>query len=84
MYLFIIISMNTNIKILLNRKSKVFLNIFGEHGDTGDRMLERSETNRDKFERNQVDVFRIEAVQLKKIKKIRIGILLFAELKVKS
>ena len=32
----------------------IFLNIFGELGDTGDRPLEESKTNRNKFERNQV------------------------------
>lgn len=34
--------------------ANIFLNIFGELGDTGDRPLEESKTNRNKFERNQV------------------------------
>ena len=34
--------------------ANIFLNIFGELGDTGDRPLEESKTNKDKFERNQV------------------------------
>ena len=34
--------------------ANIFLNIFGELGDTGDRLLEESKTNKNKFERNQV------------------------------
>ena len=36
--------------------ANIFLNIFGELGDTGDRPLEKSKSNRDKFERNQVSL----------------------------
>lgn len=36
--------------------ANIFLNIFGELGDTGDRLLEESKSNRDKFERNQVSL----------------------------
>ena len=36
--------------------ANVFLNIFGELGDTGNRPLEESKSNRDKFERNQVSL----------------------------
>lgn len=32
----------------------VFVNLFGERGDTGERPLSQSKTNRNKFERNQV------------------------------
>jgi hypothetical protein len=53
--------------------SDVFLNIFGDFGDTGERWLQKSETNKNRFERNQTDVFRIEAVSLKHLKKVRIG-----------
>ena len=38
--------------------ANIFLNIFGELGDTGDRPLEESKSNRDKFERNQVSLGR--------------------------
>ena len=34
--------------------ANIFVNIFGELGDTGDRPLEESKTNKNKFERNQV------------------------------
>ena len=51
----------------------MFINIFGDYGDTGERPLEKSSTNKNKFERNQLDVFILEAVKLKKIRKIVIG-----------
>ena len=54
--------------------ANVFINIFGDLGDTGERSLERSETNKNSFERAQIDVFKIEAVTLKQLKKIRIGL----------
>ncbi|CAF2821092.1 unnamed protein product [Rotaria sp. Silwood2] len=53
--------------------ANVFINIYGECGDTGVRPLEYSLQNKNKFERNQVDSFIIEAVLLKQIQKIRIG-----------
>ncbi|CAF0768261.1 unnamed protein product, partial [Didymodactylos carnosus] len=52
--------------------ANVFLNIFGDLGDTGERPLEYS-SNINKFESGQVDTFTIEAVTLNKIKKLRVG-----------
>lgn len=34
--------------------ANVFLTIFGDRGDTGERKLEKSETHFDKFEKGQV------------------------------
>jgi lipoxygenase homology domain-containing protein 1 len=68
-----LVDVQTGNKTSAGTNANVFLNIFGEFGDTGDRWLNKSETHKDKFERNQLDVFRVEAVQLRKIKKIRIG-----------
>ena len=34
--------------------SNVFICVYGEHGDTGEQKLEKSETHMDKFERNNV------------------------------
>jgi lipoxygenase homology domain-containing protein 1 len=34
--------------------ANVFLTIFGQNGDTGERQLSKSETHSNKFERNQV------------------------------
>lgn len=35
--------------------ANVFLNIYGENGDTGERQLKDSASNMNKFERNQVN-----------------------------
>ncbi|CAF5099834.1 unnamed protein product, partial [Rotaria sp. Silwood1] len=53
--------------------ANVFINIYGDYGDTGVRLLEYSLQNTDKFEKNQLDSFIIEAVTLKQIRKIQIG-----------
>jgi hypothetical protein len=34
--------------------ANVYLTIFGDYGDTGEKKLVKSETHMDKFERNQV------------------------------
>ncbi|KAL4225451.1 Lipoxygenase y domain-containing protein 1 [Mactra antiquata] len=52
--------------------ANVFLTIIGDKGDTGERKLAKSETNFDKFENNQTDVFKVEAADLGKVYKIRI------------
>ncbi|XP_078580092.1 lipoxygenase homology domain-containing protein 1-like isoform X2 [Branchiostoma floridae x Branchiostoma japonicum] len=52
--------------------ANVFINIFGENGDTGERKLNKSETHMDKFERGQVDKFQLEAVDLGKVFKVKI------------
>eukprot|EP00794_Sanderia_malayensis_P016965 gene16965-18674_t len=52
--------------------ANVFLTMFGENGDTGERQLRKSETHKDKFERKQEDVFFVEAVDLGYIHKITI------------
>jgi len=36
--------------------ANVFLTIFGENGDTGERQLSKAENNKNKFERGQVGV----------------------------
>ena len=53
--------------------ANVFINIFGDYGDTGDRILDKSTTHKNKFERKNLDTFFIEAVKLRKIRKIIIG-----------
>lgn len=68
-----IVEVETGKKFGSGTDANVFLNLFGDYGDTGDRPLARSKTNRNKFESNQVDVFNVEAVQLKHFQKIRIG-----------
>ncbi|CAF1547842.1 unnamed protein product, partial [Adineta steineri] len=50
----------------------VFCTIYGDKGDTGERELSRSETHRDKFERKQMDRFKIESADLGNIYKLKI------------
>ncbi|XP_043570379.1 lipoxygenase homology domain-containing protein 1-like [Chiloscyllium plagiosum] len=52
--------------------ANVFLTIYGDLGDTGERKLSKSETHTNKFERNQVDTFTMEAVDLGQVFKIKI------------
>ncbi|KAI3372735.1 hypothetical protein L3Q82_023197 [Scortum barcoo] len=52
--------------------ANVFLTIYGDLGDTGERKLSKSENNKNKFERGKVDKFTIEAVDLGQVFKIRI------------
>uniref|UniRef100_A0A8C9F6U1 Lipoxygenase homology domains 1 n=1 Tax=Pavo cristatus TaxID=9049 RepID=A0A8C9F6U1_PAVCR len=52
--------------------ANVFLNIYGDLGDTGERKLSKSETNFNKFERGQEDMFTIQAVDLGILYKIKI------------
>ncbi|XP_057675207.1 lipoxygenase homology domain-containing protein 1-like isoform X3 [Corythoichthys intestinalis] len=52
--------------------ANVFLTIYGDLGDTGERKLNKSENNSNKFERGAVDKFTIEAVDLGQVFKIKI------------
>jgi hypothetical protein len=67
------VEIQTGNKLRGGTDADVFVNIFGDMGDTGERWLRKSETNKNKFERGQTDVFHIEAVSLKHLKKVRIG-----------
>lgn len=53
--------------------ARVTLKIFGKNGDTGDRALKSSLTNKNKFERGRLDEFVLEADDIGKIEKIKIG-----------
>ncbi|XP_062867638.1 lipoxygenase homology domain-containing protein 1-like [Trichomycterus rosablanca] len=52
--------------------ANVFITIYGDMGDSGERKLSHSENNRNKFERGAVDTFSLEAVDLGEVFKIRI------------
>ncbi|XP_071008463.1 lipoxygenase homology domain-containing protein 1 [Oncorhynchus clarkii lewisi] len=52
--------------------ANVFLTIYGDLGDTGERKLSKSETNGNKFERGAVDKFTIEAVDLGQVFRMKI------------
>ncbi|XP_031425771.2 lipoxygenase homology domain-containing protein 1 [Clupea harengus] len=52
--------------------ANVFLTLYGDLGDTGERRLRKSEGNSNKFERGAVDKFTIEAVDLGLVFKVKI------------
>ncbi|CAF3698383.1 unnamed protein product [Rotaria sp. Silwood1] len=52
--------------------SKVFLTIYGQNKDSGERQLIKSKTNKNPFERKQEDIFEIKAPSLGKLTKIKI------------
>ncbi|XP_060561299.1 lipoxygenase homology domain-containing protein 1-like [Ruditapes philippinarum] len=52
--------------------ANVFINLYGDVGDTGERQLKDSSTNTNKFERKQEDVFIVKAIELGKLGKLEI------------
>ncbi|KAH8871549.1 Lipoxygenase homology domain-containing protein 1 [Schistosoma japonicum] len=71
--------MNTyEVKIITGNRTfagtdaSVYLTLYGDNGDSGERKLTKSLTHRNKFERGQTDVFQMEIVDLGKINKVRI------------
>ncbi|KAM6985878.1 lipoxygenase homology domain-containing protein 1 [Aplochiton taeniatus] len=52
--------------------ANVFLTIYGDLGDTGERKLRKSENNTNKFERGSTDKFSVEAVDLGQVFKIKV------------
>jgi lipoxygenase homology domain-containing protein 1 len=62
----------TGDKALCGTNANVFCVIYGDRGDTGERKLSHSETHSDKFERKQMDRFRIESADLGNIYKMKI------------
>ncbi|KAJ8306143.1 hypothetical protein KUTeg_016688 [Tegillarca granosa] len=53
--------------------ANVYVQIFGERGDTGRRRLLSSQSNTRKFEQGAIDQFEIEAVDLGKLEKVKVG-----------
>ena len=51
--------------------ANVYVHIFGREADTGRLPLVASKTHKDKFERGNVDVFDIEAIDVGQIERIR-------------
>jgi hypothetical protein len=52
--------------------ANVYLTIFGEMGDSGERKLLKSETHQNKFERNHEDIFNIEAANLGQLQRVKV------------
>ncbi|XP_047236335.1 lipoxygenase homology domain-containing protein 1 isoform X3 [Girardinichthys multiradiatus] len=66
------VSVRTGDRYGAGTDANVFLTIYGDLGDTGERKLAKSENNKNMFERGEVDRFTIEAVDLGQVFKIRI------------
>ncbi|XP_066919799.1 uncharacterized protein [Clytia hemisphaerica] len=63
----------TGNKMNCGTTASVRINLFGEYGDSGDRPLFKSRTNKEPFKRNQVDVFNLDCMSLGKLSNIRIA-----------
>uniref|UniRef100_A0A672IB87 Lipoxygenase homology domains 1a n=1 Tax=Salarias fasciatus TaxID=181472 RepID=A0A672IB87_SALFA len=53
--------------------ASVFLNVVGDFGDTGERLMITSKNNVNKFEKGNHDEFLIEAVSLGQVRRVRVG-----------
>ncbi|XP_072045883.1 lipoxygenase homology domain-containing protein 1-like [Amphiura filiformis] len=53
--------------------ANVYINLFGEDGDTGETFLEKSKNNKNKFERGDTDEFEVKIPKVGAIQKIKIG-----------
>ncbi|XP_037364471.1 lipoxygenase homology domain-containing protein 1 [Talpa occidentalis] len=53
--------------------ANVFITLFGTKDDTGMTLLKSSKTNSDKFERDSIEIFTVEALDLGDLWKVRIG-----------
>uniref|UniRef100_A0ACB8FDY3 Uncharacterized protein n=1 Tax=Sphaerodactylus townsendi TaxID=933632 RepID=A0ACB8FDY3_9SAUR len=53
--------------------ANLYITLYGERGDTGVRKLQNSLTTGEKYQRNKVDSFLVEAVSLSHLKKIVVG-----------
>lgn len=68
-----VLSTHTSDKRGSGTDANVSVIIFGEHGDSGEIALKKSETNWNKFEKGQTDVFLInDRLSLGKLQKLRI------------
>ncbi|XP_065068759.1 uncharacterized protein LOC135694043 isoform X2 [Rhopilema esculentum] len=63
----------TGDKLGAGTSSDVKINLFGQYGDSGERPLIRSKSNKNPFERKQVDLFIIDSIFLGELRSIRIG-----------
>ncbi|KAG5195720.1 hypothetical protein JEQ12_012015 [Ovis aries] len=53
--------------------ANVFITLFGTQDDTGMTLLKSSKTNSDKFERDSIEIFTVETLDLGDLWKVRIG-----------
>ncbi|KAL3869892.1 hypothetical protein ACJMK2_042519 [Sinanodonta woodiana] len=63
----------TGQKFKAGTDASVFIQLFGEWGDTGRRRLMESKTNSNKFENGSRDLFELQAVDLGKLVKVKVS-----------
>uniref|UniRef100_A0A8C9PQE2 Oxygen-regulated protein 1 n=1 Tax=Spermophilus dauricus TaxID=99837 RepID=A0A8C9PQE2_SPEDA len=67
------IHIHTGTKPGAETESNVFINLIGTRGDSGNRKLHQSQSNKTNFQRGQVDIFFITAVSLGQLRKCLIS-----------
>ena len=67
------VSVKTGDKFGAGTDANVFLEMFGEKGESGRLPLESAEKRGNKFERDQTDMFRLEAPDIGRMQRILIG-----------
>ena len=77
-FLFFVIVKNYTVEVFTGDVSRagtnanVFLTLYGEFGDSGEKKLIKSETHMDKFEKNQMDRFSIQTADLGPLFKLKV------------
>ena len=64
------VSVKTADKFGAGTDANVHLKIFGEKGDTGELAVRSSDNVKNKFERGRTDLFKIEAADIGKVRRI--------------
>ena len=67
-----VVEVYTGNKFGCGTNANVFCTVYGDKGDTGERQLSHSETHMDKFEKGQMDKFKMECADLGNIYKLKI------------
>uniref|UniRef100_G1RKM4 Lipoxygenase homology domain-containing protein 1 n=1 Tax=Nomascus leucogenys TaxID=61853 RepID=G1RKM4_NOMLE len=67
------VTIKTGIKKNAGTDANVFITLFGTQDDTGMTLLKSSKTNSDKFERDSIEIFTVETLDLGDLWKVRLG-----------
>ena len=54
-------------------EADIYVKLIGRHGDSGKRLLFKSQNNSTKFQSGQLDIFKLEAVTLDEITQVWLG-----------
>uniref|UniRef100_A0A2K5QBQ8 Lipoxygenase homology domain-containing protein 1 n=1 Tax=Cebus imitator TaxID=2715852 RepID=A0A2K5QBQ8_CEBIM len=67
------VTIKTGIKKNAGTDANVFITLFGTQDDTGMTLLKSSKTNSNKFERDSIEIFTVETLDLGDLWKVRLG-----------